>query len=189
MIRKAEEIDIDNIIQLHLKTFRKNHFSALFSKRMLRRYFQLLLSLNKYNFVLYADNNTLLGYIIAGYKSRDAVNIFTKEYILQLIYILLRNPKFISEKVNELLTKNRKTRDEKRSKCRLYLIGVNNNFKGKGIARSLVNNLEIELKKNEINIYGLSVRKDNVEAIRFYNKSGYSIEHEDAKSIYYSKEI
>lgn len=190
MIRKAKEIDIDNIIQLHIKTFGKNHFSAVFSKKMLKRYFELLLMLNEFNFVLYSDDNdTLFGYVIAGYKSQDAVNIFTKEYFLHLVFILVRNPKFIVEKLNELLSRKKKTRDENKPKCRLYLIGVSSDFRGKGIGKTLVNHLEEELKKKEINVYGLSVRKDNTDAIRFYDKSGYNIKYEDAKSIYYAKKI
>jgi len=185
MIRKAKGNDINNIIRLHLKTFGKNHFSTVFTKKMLKRYFELLLSMNEFNFVYYSDDgHLLLGYIIAGFKSQNAVSQFTRERFWLLILTLIKNPKFISEKVIELL--NRK---ERKVKCRLYLIGVDNNSKGKGIGKELVNQLETELKKNGINEYGLSVRKDNTEAIGFYNKSGYSVEYESAKSIYYIKEI
>jgi len=190
MIKKAEEKDISNIIQVHIDSFGKNHFSAVFSKSMLKRYFELLLSMNEFNFVYYEDdNNTLLGYIIAGYKSHIAVNNFTKENYWYLIFTLIRNPKFITEKVIELFNRKITKRKERKSKCRLYLIGVNKIYKGKGIGKTLVNHLEEELEKNGIISYGLSVRKDNTEAIKFYEKSGYLVEYKDAKSIYYLKEF
>lgn len=185
MIKKAKRSDIDNIIHLHLETFGKNHFSTTFTGKMLKRYFELLLAMNEFNFVFYSDDgHALLGYVIAGFNSQHAISQFTKEKFWLLILTLIKNPKFISEKLIELIN-----RDSRKVKCRLYLIGIDNNSKGKGIGRELVNHLETELIKNGINEYGLSVRKDNTEAIGFYNKCGYSVEYENAKSIFYVKKI
>ena len=190
MIKSAKVDDIDNIITLHLRSFGRNHFSAVFSKRMLEKYFVLLLSMNEFNFVYYSeDSSLLLGYVIAGNKSQDAVNKFTEENFWHLIFTLIKNPKFIMEKIHEIITRIRGDRNERKAACRLYLIGVNDEYKGQGIGKKLVNHLEEELRKSGIINYGLSVRKDNKEAIRFYDKSGYSVEYEDAKSIYYLKEI
>jgi len=81
------------------------------------------------------------------------------------------------------------TKYQKKAKCRLYLIAVSQNYKGKGIGKQLINHLENDIRKNGLNLYGLSVRKDNKGAIGFYNQNGYKVEFENSKSIYYIKEI
>ncbi len=190
MIKKADKSDIQNIIDLHLSSFDKNHFSAVFSKEMLERYFENLLELNDFNFVLYNDEQKeLLGYVIAGYNSQEAVNKFIEKNYFAVILTLVKNPRFLSEKVSEISEKIFGTKYEKRGKCRLYLIAVNQKYKGKGIGKKLINHLENEIRKTGLNIYGLSVRKDNKEAIGFYNQNGYEAEFENSKSIYYVKLI
>lgn len=190
MIRKADKSDIQNIIDLHLSSFNKNHFSAVFSKKMLRRYFENLLDLNDFNFVYYNDDkNELLGYVIAGYNSQEAVNKFIKNNYFAVLITLIKNPRFLSEKVSEVYEKIFGTKLDKKAKCRLYLIAVNEHYKGRGIGKQLINYLENAILKQGLNLYGLSVRKDNEEAIGFYNRNGYEIEYENSKSIFYIKNI
>ena len=190
MIKKADKSDIQNIIDLHLISFNKNHFSAVFSKEMLKRYFENLLELNDFTLVFYDDDhNELLGYVIAGFNSQEAVNKFIKKNYFAVIFTLIKNPRFLSEKVSEVSEKIFGTKYQKKAKCRLYLIAVNQKYKGKGIGKQLINYLENEIRKKGLNLYGLSVRKDNKEAIGFYNQNGYKVEFENSKSIYYIKEI
>jgi len=190
VIKKADKSDIQSIIDLHLSSFDKNHFSAVFSKKMLEQYFENLLELNDFNLVLYNDEQKeLLGYVIAGYNSQEAVNNFIKKNYFAVILTLIKNPRFLSEKISEVSEKIFGTKYKKKAKCRLYLIAVNKNYKGKGIGKQLINYLENEFKENGLNFYGLSVRKDNKDAIGFYNQNNYKVEFENSKSIYYIKEI
>jgi ribosomal protein S18 acetylase RimI-like enzyme len=190
VIKKADISDIQNIIDLHLSSFDKNHFSAVFSKEMLERYFKNLLVLNDFNYVFYNDEQKeLLGYVIAGFNSQEAVNKFIKKNYFSVVLTLLKNPKFLSEKVSEVGEKIFGKEIVKKAKCRLYLIAVNEHYKGKGIGKQLINHLENEIRKTGLNLYGLSVRKDNEEAIGFYNQNGYEVEFENSKSIYYIKNI
>jgi ribosomal protein S18 acetylase RimI-like enzyme len=190
VIKKADISDIQNIINLHLSSFDRNHFSAVFSKKMLEKYFENLLELNEFNFVFYNDEQKeLLGYVIAGFNSQEAVNKFIKKNYFSVILTLLKNPKFLSEKVSEIVEKIFGKEIIKKAKCRLYLIAVNEHYKGKGIGKQLINHLENEIRKSGLNLYGLSVRKDNKKAIGFYNKNGYEVEFENSKSIYYIKNI
>ena len=59
----------------------------------------------------------------------------------------------------------------------------NNNFKKENFF------YRKQVKIDDMDAYSLSVRKDNVEAISFYNQNGYKVEFENSKSIYYIKEI
>ncbi|MCH9030256.1 MAG: GNAT family N-acetyltransferase, partial [Bacteroidetes bacterium] len=149
-----------------------------------------LIELNDFNFVFYNDEQKkLLGYIIAGHNSQEAVNKFIKKNYFAVILSLIKNPRFLSEKLGEVGEKILGTKYMKQAKCRLYLIAVNQDYKGKGIGKQLINHLENEIRKKGLNLYGLSVRKDNKEAIGFYNQNGYKVEFENSKSIYYIKEI
>jgi ribosomal protein S18 acetylase RimI-like enzyme len=189
VIKKANKSDIQNIIDLHLSSFDKHHFSSVFTEKMLEKYFDDLLELNDFNFVFYDDQKELLGYVIAGYNAQEAVDKFIRKNYFTVILTLIKNPRFLSEKVGEVGEKIFGTKFQMKAKCRLYLIAVNQKFKGKGIGKQLINYLENEIRTNGLNLYGLSVRKDNQEAIGFYNQNGYKVEFENSKSIYYLKEI
>ena len=190
MIKKAEKSDIQNIINVHLNSFDKNHFSAVFSKEMLRKYFEILIELNDFNFVLYNDEHKeLLGYIIAGHYSQRAVNNFIKKNYSAVILTFIKNPGFLSEKVSEVIGKIFRTKNPPKAKCGLYIIAVNRNYKRQGIGKKLINHLEKEIREKGLKLYGLSVRKENKEAIGFYNKNGYEVEFENSKSIYYLKKV
>ncbi|MEJ2194042.1 MAG: GNAT family N-acetyltransferase [Ignavibacteriaceae bacterium] len=190
MIRNANKNDIGNIIDIHKNSFSSDHFSAAFNEELLTKYFKKLLSSNKYNYVFFDESNSrLLGYVIAGYNYNLAVNKFIKENIKKLIWVLLKNPKFIIEKLNEIFRRVFSLGNQPSVKCRLYLLAVDNQVKGKGVAKKLINHLEQELIKDGQTVYGLSVRKENKEAINFYNKNGYIIEFEKSRSIYYYKKL
>lgn len=45
------------------------------------------------------------------------------------------------------------------------------------------------MRQGEIKDYGLSVRKEISNAIRFYNNGGHIIDSEDSKSISYKREV
>lgn len=190
MIRQAGMGDIDNIINLHLRSFGKNHFSAIFNKNLLNKYFSKLIRMNEYCFVYYNDEeNELQGYLIAGFYTDKAVNSFTKENLFPLFITLLKNPLFIPEKITESFKRVSGKTEKKRAKCRLYLISVDEKYKGRGIGNEISKHFENELKKDGIDVYGLSVRKDNKSAIGFYNKYGYTLDFTNSKSIYYLKNI
>ncbi len=190
MIRRAGIEDINNIIKLHLRSFGKNHFSAIFNEKLLKKYFTKLIRMNEYCFVYFdTEESELQSYLIAGFNTSKAVNSFTNENLFPLIITLLKNPSFILEKISELYKKVSEKTDKKRVKCRLYLISVDEKHKGKGIGNEITKHLEDELRNDGIDVYGLSVRKDNKSAIGFYKKSGYTFDFENSKSIYYLKNI
>ena len=187
MIRAISENDIDKIIDLHLKSFSKNHFTTAFSRDLLNKYFRKLIDINEYCIVYFdKTEEELLGYVIAGFNTGEAVSQFTKENKFSLMFTLLKNPRFYLEKMRTLFKQLIK-RNVTTTQCRLFLIAVNENHKGEGIGKKLINYFEDQLRQGEIKDYGLSVRKENRNAIMFYNNSGYIIDSEDSKSISYKK--
>ncbi|WP_425423042.1 GNAT family N-acetyltransferase [Phaeodactylibacter xiamenensis] len=60
---------------------------------------------------------------------------------------------------------------------------------GSSAAKSLISSLEELLSAKQIVTYGLSVKNTNPRAIRFYEKMGLSIEHQQGKTIFMKKNI
>jgi len=190
IIREAKEKDIDEIIKLHLNSFDKNHFSKAFPVDLLRKYFKKFITLNRFCYVILDEtDNKILGYEIAGFQTDKTVSEFTSENFFRLIIVLLLHPEFLVEKTGEAFKKYFGKSFEKKAKCRLFLIAVNDIYKGKGIGKKLILHLEENLRKSGVKLYGLSVRRENKNAIEFYKKTGYVIEFENRKSIYFYKEL
>ncbi|MCK7519139.1 MAG: GNAT family N-acetyltransferase [Ignavibacteriales bacterium] len=61
--------------------------------------------------------------------------------------------------------------------------------KEKGIGTALSEYLEENLRKNEIYSYGLSVKKSNSNAIKFYDKNNFKIGAEEKNALYYLKNL
>ena len=72
---------------------------------------------------------------------------------------------------------------------RLLAIGVKKDSENKGIGTQLIQYLDHDLIRNGECIYGLSVKKNNTNAIKFYLKNNFKVEREEGNSIYYIKEI
>jgi ribosomal protein S18 acetylase RimI-like enzyme len=53
----------------------------------------------------------------------------------------------------------------------------------------MIREFEKYLSKNDENIYGLSVKKSNQAAIRFYDNSGYEFDYQSMDSVFYIMEI
>jgi ribosomal protein S18 acetylase RimI-like enzyme len=190
-IDKATDQFIPLMSKLHLNSFDRKHFTSRFDEKLLNRYISVLLKKNPFSYIaLNEEEDEIAGYLICGNETKEAVTMFLKENIIKVFRALLLNPSFLFEKIAEILQKlyPKMTRDSK-VKTRLFIIVVSNKYQGKGIGVQLLNFLEKELHKNNIFEYGLSVRKGNEPAIKFYNNHDFIVEFENKKSIYYSKKI
>ncbi len=179
---------IIHISSLHRQLFDKEHFTARFNEKLLNKYFEELLSHSSYN--LFAFNGKeFVGYLIAGEKLDNVLKKFSKDYFFQLIILLIKNPKFLIEKLidffESIFNKNKKSKAE----MRLFLIASKHNENLKGVGSSLIKNFEKKLIQNGKFIYGLSVRKHNQNAIDFYLRLGFVEEFRTHKSIYLIKNL
>lgn len=84
--------------------FDKSYFSVYYTLSDLSKYFNKLLEFNEYSYVC-EDNNTIFGYLIGGFRTQEAVNIFLKENRIKILYYIFRNPKFIVIAINKLFKK------------------------------------------------------------------------------------
>lgn len=186
-IKKAEEPDIKNIVELHKYSYHEDHFTTTFSGKHLFDYYATIMRYNNFNIVAYDGNKNLLGFIIAGDRIKYAVDEFIRmNYIILFLY-LIKNPRFLFQKIIYYLNLFTHKSQFPQIKFRLLSIAVNRDLQDKGIGSQLINHFENELKGNGINVYGLSVRKSNKEAIMFYNKNNFKVEFENGNTIYYYK--
>ena len=188
-IKKAEESDIKNIVELHKYSYDEDHFTSTFSKKQLFRYYSTIMRFNNFNVVAYDDSENLLGFIIAGDRIKYAIGEFIRRNYIILFLYLIKNPRFLFQKIIYYLNLFTHKSHFPQIKFRLLSIAVNRRLQDKGIGSQLISHFENELKCNGINVYGLSVRKSNEGAIMFYNKNNFKIEFEDKNTIYYYKNL
>lgn len=184
----ADENLIGKIASLHKQLFDKEHFTARFDEKLLNKYFHSLLLNSNYKICAFKEQ-TLIGYLIAGEKLDNVLKNFSKEYFTRLIILLFKNPRFLIEKIldliNRIIYKNKKSKAD----MRLFLIASKHDENIKGVGKYLIENLEKYLIEKGITIYGLSVRKHNQKAIDFYRHLGFIEEFRTHKSIYFIKKL
>lgn len=184
----ADENLIGKIVSLHKQLFDKEHFTARFDEKLLSKYFHLLLLNSNYKICAFQEQE-LFGYLIAGEKLDDVLKKFSREYFFRLIILLFKNPRFLIEKIldliNRIIYKNKKSKAD----MRLFLIASKHDENIKGVGKYLIENLEKYLIEKGITIYGLSVRKHNQKAIDFYRHLGFIEEFRTHKSIFFIKKL
>lgn len=188
IIRQINLQDIPSLIKIHLSSFDNSHFSTKFDKTMLASYFKILIINNNFSYVVSDERtNEIIGFIIAGDKTKIAVDEFVKNNRGEVLGILFKNPKFILEKIIEKFSNLFSSPASSKTLVRLFIIAVAQNQKGKGVGKLLIDAFEKKLFERGYYEYGLSVRKTNNKAINFYNKNNYQKYYENHKSIFYIK--
>lgn len=188
-IKKISKEVIKEICVLHKTSFDDSHFTLTFDNLFLEQYYENLIQYNEFSYVaIDLETNKLAGYIIGGDKTSYAVDIFIKKNILKIFFIILKNPKFIFEKIRNVFNRfNNKKNKKSNYRIRVISIAVNPLYKGKNISNLLLDFFERNLIGNNIFNYGLSVRKNNERAIKYYLKNGFQLEFEDNYSFCYYK--
>lgn len=190
IIRKAEIRDLESICSVHKYAFDKDHFSSILPRPLLIKFYSELLRNNHYNYLAANEDNRILGFIVAGMNTGSAINNFIKQNLLSLFFVLLKNPRFLFQKVrlliNKLIPKNE---FHSRARLRLLSIAVIKDSVHKGIGTQLIRHFENELIRNDIFIYGLSVKKHNQNAINFYKKNHFEVEKEEKEAYYFVRNL
>ena len=169
-------------------SYGKEHFTSRFPENLLTIYYGELIKINKHAYLL-KDGSDALGFVITGHRTGEAVSNFIKSNRWSVIKVLLKNPEFLLDKIKQQIIKVFGKKESKsKVKCRLISISVHPDHYRKGVANTLISELEKSLLEDGIYNYGLSVRSSNPGAIRLYEKLGFEIEHKN-KLIYYKKEI
>ncbi len=188
IIRNAKKEDAKSLALLHKLVFGKIHFTTSFSILLLTNYFEKLIEQMKYGIII-KENEEIVGYLFAGTNSGQIINNFLKVNISKVFFSLVRNPRFILEKIQELFSKFSLKNKNSTNEVSLYLIAVDTRLGGRGFGKELMSHFEELVKSNNEKSYTLSVRKNNQQAIDFYLKNYFIQIESNEKSIRFRKEF
>jgi ribosomal protein S18 acetylase RimI-like enzyme len=110
-------------------------------------------------------------------KIRNKI-LLSKPWLLLNFETIIKIFKFLIIKFKLTFLRNKSVEinlQRNESSLGLVVIGVNPNYKGKGIANLLIQQFEKFGADKDINWAHLSVRKENSRAINFYKKNGWEI--------------
>lgn len=172
IVRKIDSRDIESISKLHAVVFDKSYFSVYYSIPVLNEYFSKLIELNEYSYVAEIDNK-IIGYLIGGFKTQEAVDIFMRIKRKKILFYIITNPKFIKVSINKVLKKVFSKKEKSRADLRLFLIGVDSTKKNMGVGTWLIKKFEEDITNDGHKSYGLYVRTNNLNAIDFYLNRGF----------------
>jgi len=188
-IKTIDQSDLDNICLIHKLSFDSSHFTSVLPMDLLKEYYQKIIENCEYRVIVYDnDLNKAVGFAIGARKISDFLNTFIKEHFFKLLLILIKNPKFLIEKViGVLFSLIAKKSAVSKAEAILLSITVNpkNEMRRKG--QIVLNEFENVLKKDGIKVYSLGVRKNNSKAVNFYQRNGFSLEYSEKESDYYTK--
>lgn len=190
IIFKTEDSDLTEISCLHKNLFKEDHFTANFNGILLLSYLESLNIYSDYSFVARScENNKVVGYLFAGEKISEGLKVFVKKNWLKILLIILLHPRFWIEKISDLFSMFFSKQQKTSYPLRLFLIAACSDRRIGGVGTELINYFEQHLKNEGKNEYGLSVRKENLRAMDFYQKINMKIEFITKKSVYFYKEL
>lgn len=137
------------------------------------------------------DDGIVTGFIVSGYSVGRGVSQFIGENRPSVIRVFLKNPRFIIEKALSIIYSRivRGKDSPAIAPFRLMSISVESVIQSRGVGSILLNEFEKALLAQNINLYGLSVRKKNERAVSFYFRNGFEIQKETRDSLYFAKEL
>jgi ribosomal protein S18 acetylase RimI-like enzyme len=188
IVRKINNHDIESISKLHVEVFDKSYFSAYYSIPDLKEYFSKLVELNEYSYVAEVDDK-ISGYLIGGFKTQEAVDIFMRIKRKKILVYVITNPKFITVSIIKVLKKVFSKKDKSKESLRLFLIGVDPKKKNIGVGARLIKKFEEDLINDGHTSYGLYVRTNNLNAIDFYKNRGFIKEFKKFDLYSFTKKI
>lgn len=184
---------LSGIAEVHYGAYSKEHFTSCFDRDLLERYYKYLVQKSDLSIVA-VEGEVVVGFIVAGYSVGSGVSQFVKDNRASVIKVFLKNPRFIYEKTLSIVTaKLAKGRVSAPvapvAPFRLMSISVRSGIQSRGVGSALLHFFENNLLASNIAEYGLSVRKKNDRAIKFYIRSGFAVQKETRDSLYFYKEL
>ncbi len=189
IIRKLTPGDLAELSSLHKNVFDRKLFSVNYPLKYLNIYFEYLLKMNEYCYAALEENKHLIGYLIGGFKTQEAVDLFTKQYKHIVFFNMLKHPllsvKGLLKFIKRIFHKNKKSRSD----LQLFLIGVSPFITQKGAGSKLLEKFEHDIKNDGYSQFGLYVHTWNKEAITFYEKKGFEPEFKSNDLLYMVKAV
>jgi len=193
MVRQSKLVNSDNVLdyidaiaEIHHLAYDDGHFTSLFSLGVLKNYYLELISYSDVTIVV-IDDNRVVGFLISGQHVSKGIASFIKHKRFYLANILLRNPRFLFQKLVTTFYSKLFSSTPTKASFRLLSIAVSSQIQSNGAGAFLLAELEALLKRENIAEYGLSVRLSNIRALNFYIKNGFVLEKSSNGTCYMIK--
>lgn len=179
---------LSRIADIHYSAYSKDHFTSCFDPNHLGVYYGCLMRHADLNLIAVRGEG-LVGFIIAGPHVGRGVNEFVSGNKGYLYKVFLLYPKFLIEKICASIISKIYNNKKNVAEFRLMSISVDSRVHSHGVGKEMLRNFEEILINRNITSYGLSVRKENLGAIKFYKKNGMIIEKDTKHALYFRKEL
>jgi len=182
------EFYLGEIARMHYTAYSKKHFTSIFGLDKLKEYYKDLIESSDLS-LFFLDNGVSVGFIVSGEHISKGVSIFINKNRFYILFKLLTHPRFLIEKMIDTMKTFIPKAETQVSKYRLMSIAVDSKLQSNGYGKKMLDDLENYLVKDLKKSYGLSVRKENDKAVKFYERNGFIKELETTDSYYFIKNI
>lgn len=179
---------LDDVANIHASAYSAGHFTSNFSFEKLKEYNRNLIENSDMTLVA-KDGERVVGFLISGVAVSQGVKKFTQNNRLYLIWMLLGRPWTLVNKVAGMLHTLLLPVQPSSAKYRLLSIATRPGSQSHGVGKLLMESLERELRKHGVSSFGLSVKKKNVRAVKFYKENGFELESEHLGSLYFRRDL
>lgn len=208
IVRKARIDDLDGIVNVHTKCFKEYFLTNLGNEFLYRYYEQYLLDENGIGVVTISEEK-ITGFIIGYIIPSNALNQFYKKNFLFIsrcvLTQLIKRNKVITNGLRYRLSHVRQaikslfmTHNSNvqlfndcmfSKKADLMSIAILKEYRGTEVSEKLNDFFEELLLERNINEIILSVKSDNLRAVNYYEKIGYTINNSNKEVMQLSKKL
>ena len=183
---------LENIVNIHRQSYTSNHLTNYFSKNLLKKYYHTLISSSSLT-IISINKDRVIGFLISGDSFESEIKKFVNKNFIKIIFFSLKRPSILLSKIffffkfKILRSINSNIRLNSEAKFRLFSIAVSPFNQSLGIGSKLITYLEKKLVLMNVKMYGLSVKKDDINAINFYKRNNFVYEKNILDNDYYIK--
>ena len=179
--RKAQLEDVNTIVRIHCDAF-EGFFLTSLGVPFLTFYYTCFVNSYETVTIVSEEKAQICGFAAATTSSKGFNIRFIKNNFLNFVLLsfkmLFTAPKALLRLVKNLTKKGTIVVDDE-DYAELYSIGVSPSFQGKGIGKTLLTELEKELKKKGVEKVSLTTDYENNDtAVGFYRSLGYETLYE-----------
>ena len=193
--RPAKFDDVRRIAEIHKSQF-GTHLLGKYSVELLTSFYSEFV--DRAAFLVHVSKNEIDGFVLGGDSSQLNLckNEFVRDHFVRCVWETSCRPQVwyagVRGGAQRMWDYHKNKRAQKNSitslKIRLLSIAVDKRAMGKGVAVELIMGFE-RLVCGITSKYGLSVKKDNTRAVKFYQKLGFEVESTEGESINFKKII
>lgn len=197
IIRACNPNDLNYIAEVHKKCF-SNSFISQLNKTLIVDFYRCYFEENSNLFLVAEVYGRIIGFAM-GYivdkssAQKNFVKRHYKEFLIRFFLLLLKGNKYAWKKKvvlkKNLVNSNKNLTLKTKLVADLRYLCILPDFQGSNIATELLLEFEKKMIQEGIFEYKFFVKKDNIQAINFYNKRSYNIVDSSIDTLEYCKKL